>query len=218
MSVRRALFICLPLFIAAVSGRAAAPVDLGQGLSYVRVHAFAADEAALTGALAANTALVIDLRYTTAEKENGNAFYGALAKHNGAAPLFVLVSPATPAPLAEALSASSIKFISLGIKGSLPNAQVVVKQPADTDRRAYDALESGLPLAALLSGKIEKNRYDEASLMKDFRNGNLDAEPPPGPDPSKKDDDGTLKAPVLTDRVLQRAVHLHAALQAIKAR
>ncbi len=197
---------------------AATPLDLGSGLSYVRVHSFPADEVALTTALAANSSLVVDLRYTSDATENAETFYRILAKHTGPAPLFFLVSPSTPAALAETLAASSIKFISLGVRNSLPAPKVVVQQPADVDQRAYEALESGLPLADLLSGKIDKSRYDEASLMNDFRNGNTEPEPPPGPDPTAKHDEAAKKAPVLTDRVLQRAVHLYNALQAIKAR
>jgi hypothetical protein len=219
MPASRAFRICSLLFLLVASvARAATPVDLGSGLSYVRVHSFAVDEAALTTALAANNPLVVDLRYTSAAPENAETFYRVLARHTGPAPLFFLVSPSTPAALAETLAASSVKFISLGVKDSLPAAKVVVLQPADVDKRAYEALESGLPLADLLSGKIEKNRYDEASLMNDFRNGNTEPEPPPGPDPAAKHDETVKRAPVLMDRVLQRAVHLYNALQAIKAR
>ena len=46
--------------------------------------------------------------------------------------------------------------------------------------------------------------------MKEFKNGNHDARPPEG------NADGTKTPPPLTDRVLQRALHLHRALQALK--
>jgi hypothetical protein len=218
MPLSRAICISLALFVVATCARGAGPVDLGQGLNYVRVHSLVADETAVTAALTANNALVLDLRYPAAAQENSEAFLRALAKHTGPAPLFILVSPATPVALAESLTASSVKYISLGVRGSVPTAQVLVVQTADADRRAYDALESGLPLADLLSGKIDKSRYDEASLMNDFRNGNTEAQPPTPPDPNAKKDDDAKKAPVLTDRVLQRAVNLYSALQAIKSR
>lgn len=225
MPLSRAVRFCLVLLLtvaclraAAGQGLGAGPIDLGQGLSYVRVHSMVSDEASVASALAANNALVLDLRYTVGARENGNAFFRALATHTGPAPLFILVSPSTSGAVGEILAASSVKFITLGTKDALPTPKVVVNQAADADQRAYEALESGMPLAALLSGKIDKSRYDEASLMKDFRSGNTDAEPPAPPDPTAKKDDDAKKAPVLTDRVLQRAVHLHAALQSIKAR
>jgi len=49
--------------------------------------------------------------------------------------------------------------------------------------------------------------------VKEFEHGNPNAAPPAEPDLAKP---APEKAPVLTDRVLQRAVHLHRALAALK--
>ncbi|MSU45657.1 MAG: hypothetical protein EXS42_00655 [Lacunisphaera sp.] len=88
----------------------------------------------------------------------------------------------------------------------------MVQTAAAADRRAYDALETGTPLATLISGKVEKDRFDEATLVKEFKNGNPDASPPPLPDPTAlKSAAAPEKLVPLTDRVLQRAVHLHRA-------
>jgi hypothetical protein len=203
----------------AVVVRAVGPVDLGQSLSYFRVHAETSDEKQIGEALAANHALVLDLRYTSATKADAGAFGQVLAKRTGSEPLFLLVSPETPLSIAEALSASPIKFVTLGVQGSLPTPAVVVEQSARDDRRAYDAFESGQPLPELISGRIPKDRYDEASLMNDFRSGNVNAEPPAAPDPTAKPDGEEKKIPPpLVDRVLQRAVNLHRALLALKPR
>jgi hypothetical protein len=193
------------------------PQDLGQGLNYFRVHALADDAKALEAAVAGNAALVIDVRFASARPEDVALFEHALAQHHGAELLCVLVSPATPAAFAAALADGTGRFTTLGVSGAAPSPKVVVEQAAETDRRAYDALDAGTPLAALLSGKIEKDRYDEAALMNDFSNGNTSGEPPPAPDP-KTIKDAPEKPPVLIDRVLQRAVHLHRALAAIKSR
>lgn len=102
--------------------------------------------------------------------------------------------------------------LTLGAPGSAPAPNVVVQTAAAADRRAYDALETGTPLATLISGKVEKDRFDEATLVKEFKNGNPDASPPPLPDPTAlKSAAAPEKLVPLTDRVLQRAVHLHRA-------
>jgi hypothetical protein len=179
-------------------------IDLGQGLGYLRVHHL--DEAVKP--LAGGNTIVLDLRQTTVAAGSVAPFAAALAARPAGARLFVLVSPATPAALADLLPRS---LVTLGIKGSQPEPRVVVQQSADDDRQAYAALETGTALADLLSGKVEKDRYDEASLVQEFKGGNLDARPP---------ENVLAKGPAaparLTDRVLQRAVHLHRALLALK--
>jgi hypothetical protein len=201
------------LFIAlGLAARATEVTDLAQGLGYVRVHALIDS----TSVIAASTgALVLDLRYAAADDASAAALKAALAARPARPPLFILVSPATPAVLAPVISASSA--LTLGLASSSPTPKVAVKTDAATDRRAYDALETGTPLDQLISGKIEKERFDEATLVKEFKDGNPDAEPPPPPDPTApKAGDAPEKNAPLIDRVLQRAVHLHRALLALK--
>lgn len=188
--------------------------DLGEGLGYVRVHSFTQDGARLTAALSASTALVIDCRYTKDTPVEPEALERAFTARKPDAFLALLVTNET-GKLYLVFSALSPKLIALTPSGApaYPHTSVVVTQPADVDRRAYDGLDSGMPLEALITGKIEKERFDEAELVKEFENGNANAAPPPEPDPSKP---VAEKAPVLTDRVLQRAVHLHRALLALK--
>lgn len=193
--------------------------DLGQGLSYLRIHSVTDAEVALRKAVPGAGALVLDLRYATAGDESAAALQTALAGRSPNNPLFILVSPATPPALGSVISASPA--LTLGAAGSLPAPKVVVQTDAATDRRAYDALEAGTPLAKLISGKIEKERFDEATLVQEFKNGNPDAAPAPTPDPTAAKPAGAPEkeppAP-LVDRVLQRAVHLHRALLALKSR
>lgn len=196
---------------AATNAKSAEPFDLGEGLGYLRVHRVANALDLLARTLPRGTALVVDLRYTTASDDDAAAFGGVLARRSGGAPLLVLVSPQTPAALTPVLLKTPA--VTLGVAESLPVPTVAVAQTADADRRAYDAFDGGMTLEALITGKIEKERFDEASLVKEFEHGNPNAAPPAEPDLAKP---APEKAPVLTDRVLQRAVHLHRALAALK--
>ncbi len=193
--------------------------DLGQGLSYLRIHSVADSEVALRKAVPGAGALVLDLRYATAGDDSPAVLQTALAGRSPNTPLFILVSPATPPGLGAVISASPA--LTLGASGSLPVPKVVVQTDATADRQAYDALDAGTPLAKLISGRIEKERFDEATLVQEFKNGNPDAAPLPPPDPTAPKPAGaTEKEPPapLVDRVLQRAVHLHRALLALKPR
>jgi len=215
--LRRLLFsLALPLSTFCLAAPDT-PQDLGQNLAYLRVHEFQAASATVASALAGDRPLVLDLRYATGStRENAADLSAALAKRSASGPLFALVGPATPPPIAEALAAHPTKILRIGLGESAPSPQVVVAQPADADRMAYDAADHGTTLASLISGKVEKERYDEAALVKDFANGNLDPEPPAS-DPAGKSKTTATEAPPRppTDRVLQRAVNLHRALLAL---
>jgi hypothetical protein len=209
-------FLVLFLVLSSLS-RGTELTDLGQGLSYLRIHSVADSGTALRKAVPGAGALVLDLRYATANDDSASILQAAVAGRTAGHLLFILVSPATPPALGPFISASST--LTLGASGSWPAPKVVVQTDANTDRRAYDALDTGTPLAQLISGRIEKERFDEATLVQEFKNGNPDAEPPPTPDPTATPPAGTPEKPVpLTDRVLQRAVHLHRALLALKSR
>lgn len=202
------LFSALCL-LASVS--ATEPTDLGQGLSYLRVRS----PADSCKAVAAPGALVLDLRYATTDAAAVVELQSALAARPAGAPLFVLVGPATPPALLPLVRQPPA--LTLGLAGMSPAPRVAVKTDAATDRKAYEALEAGTTLDALITGKIEKERFDEATLVEEFNNGNPDAMPPPPPDPTAPKADGAPDKPaVLTDRVLQRAVHLHRALLALR--
>ncbi|HEX2860083.1 MAG TPA: hypothetical protein VHN79_00500 [Lacunisphaera sp.] len=191
------------LLILAVALRGTEPTDLGHGLGYLRVRSLEEAIAPLAG----KNAVVLDLRQVTATPESIPLFSAALSARPTGSRLFVLVSPDTPDAVAEILQGS---LVTLGTKGSRPKPQVEVMQSVDDDRRAYAALTDGTPLPDLVSGKIEKERYDEASLVQEFKNGNHDARPPTGAPKT------TASPPRVTDRVLQRAIHLHRALLALQ--
>ncbi len=197
--------------------RAADLTDLGHGLAYLRVQSLDDAEKDLRSVAAGGGAFVLDLRYCAATVDSAEILRAALASHTSESPLFVLVSPATPPIVADAIAKSPGRVLTLGIAGSVPGPKVVVKTDANTDRRAYDALKTGTPVETLISGKIEKERFDEATLVQEFKNGNHDAEPPPTPDPTEANPaNATDKPPPLVDRVLQCAVYLHRTLLALR--
>ncbi len=217
----RKLFLVLLSSVLGLLSSAAELTDLGQGLGYLRVHSLAADDAILRKSVSAPAALVLDLRYVTADAVATGEFKAIIAARPPGAQLFVLVSPATPPALAPALAA--FPALILGAPGSVPAPKVVVQTDAAADRRAFDALESGTELAKLITGRIEKERFDEATLVQEFKNGNHDVDFPAQPDPTAAKPDAPVPpketppaAPI--DRVLQRAVHLHRALLALRVR
>lgn len=207
----RWVLLALCALLPAPCAQATELTDLGAGLSYLRVHAVADT----TKAAASSGALVLDLRYATGDAAAAADLQAALSRRPANAPLYILVSPVTPAALAPVIRRSPA--LTLGPTDAQPTPKVVVKTDAATDRRAYDALGTGTPLDQLISGKIEKERFDEATLVEEFNNGYSDAAPAPAPDPTAAKPDGVPAKPaVLTDRVLQRAVHLHHAQLALK--
>lgn len=206
------------------AAKPAAPA-LGSDLAYVRVHSLAESASELPSALSAKPACVLDLRYTTATGESVAALRSALASYPNEASLFILISPSTPASVRETLNAGSRSFITLGIANPSSSPSITIKATAEEDRRAYDAFENGTPLAELVSGKIEKERYDEATLVQEFKNGNSDAVPPFPPDPTQsktpapgdKPEAATDDPPApLRDKVLQRTMNLHQALLVLR--
>lgn len=203
----RSLFFVL-LFVLPVFARATELTDLGGGLSYLRVASLNDSAKAVASAIGQYDALVLDLRYPAVGDESVATLRTALASRPAKNRVLVLVSPATPTAVAEALASAGTKCLLLGVKDSQPTPQVIVDQPAATDRLAYDALGADRSLASLTSGKVTKERFDEAALMKEFAGG----ETPTVADAAKTP---TAEA-VLIDRVLQRAVHLHRALVALK--
>jgi hypothetical protein len=203
--------LALSVSLLALRALAAPPVDLGGELTYLRVHSLVAERDAIVAALNQARTLVLDLRYPVDERDASDSLRQALSAPAVQPRLFVLVSPATSVPIAGVLAAAGPKLVTLGVKGSHPEPQVGVMQTAADDRRAFDALANGTSLADLISGKIDKERFDEAALVQDFKNGNPEAHPPEA-GPAK----ATEPPARLLDRVLQRAVHLQRALQALQ--
>lgn len=211
--VPRAFRRLLVLALAPVA-LAAAPVDLDPGLAYLRVPELAGpDHLGGTGGLGGRP-LVLDLRHTRATPAGADALRAALATRPASTPLFILVAPGTPASLAAALDPLPPGVLTLGVRTAVPAPRLVVAQAEEADRRAVTALDAGAAPATLVSGKVSKERFDEASLVREFADGrrtpSRPAATPAAPAPAAD--------PALVDRVLQRAIHLHRTLGAVRPR
>lgn len=206
----------LAVFLAVATAVAAAPPkplehDLGQGLAYVRVKRLPAD---LPGKAAdAAPSCVIDVRYAEADAVAATTFAAWLGfRATPRSPVLVLANPATSPALLEALSRPSARLgvVLIGAAGARFTPDLAVTVAAEDERRAYEALESGTTLASLLADHPEKVRNDEASLVR--------GQPGPGETPADAPPENSAprRPPPVIDAALQRAVHLHRALLALK--
>ncbi|HZL46655.1 MAG TPA: hypothetical protein VFC28_10545 [Opitutaceae bacterium] len=200
---------------------AAAALDLGQNLTYLRLHGRPDDVPNLT-AVWGKPALIIDLRYPGADA--ARYLPADLPPRPAPAPLFVLVGPATPLDALAALRRRAPALITLGLPapGLAPDIALVVK-PED-DRRADEALDSGVPVESLLSETVAKRRFDEAALIHERAQGPdaagttaVDAVAAATAPPAKPDHPAAAAAPPAEpkDAILQRAVQLYRTLMTL---
>jgi hypothetical protein len=211
------VIFCL-LFLAALTARAA-PLerDLGQGLAYGRVHRLPADLPGVTEKKP--RALVLDLRWATGDSAGATALDAWLKfRVSAASPVLLLVNRATATAVAEMLAArgSAAGLVTIGAASDKFTPDIAIDTAPEAERTAYDALEHGAAVDALISDRPdEKPRHDEAELARQHRN----------PAPVVDDSDSPESAPAekqppppppVTDRALQRAMHLHRALVALR--
>jgi len=185
-------------------------LELGGGLGYVRLRALPAD-----GALALahkSAALVVDLRYAGADARAATEFFSGLRKRaSNKAPVFILANHATAPDLLRVVAAggrgTGIVVVGIAAPGFAPD--VPVRATADEEQQAYAALDQGTGLAKLLADNPGKVRNDEASLTR---------ERPPEPLPENAEPAGAPapRAGPPVDATLQRALHLHRSLQALR--
>jgi hypothetical protein len=102
----------------------------------------------------------------------------------------------------------------LGLAGSDFFPDIALKTTPEAERLAYDALTDASALARLINPPITKPRNDEARLVADYLAGRTSE--PPAADPAPAATAPTPPPPPATDPVLQRAVHLHRSLLALK--
>lgn len=192
----------------AIHARAALTRDLGRNLVYHRVHRLPDDLPSVEAAR--KQPRVLDLRYVRADDAAAGALHAWIkAQATPRTPVFVLANSVTErdliGPFTGRSATGSVLVIGAAARGFHPD--IAVEISADDERRAYDAFESGAELATLLTENPHKVRNDEASLSRD-----RSTEPPPA---SAADDAGKNNA-VPIDAALQRAVHLHRTLVALR--
>ena len=211
------------LAIATPHFSSAAPItcDLGDMLAYHRITTLPADLPTEQGNR--KQSLILDLRFVRGDAAAGTALDAWLKFHSSTpSPVFLLINAETEAavlnPLARRLPTKGLLVVGAASPGLTP--ELALKTSPTEERKAYDALAAGTPLDVLLYYSPEKIRDDEASLMKG-RQSPVVALDDPADDLSTLSPD-TAKAaaqktpPPLIDVALQRAVHLHRALRALK--
>jgi hypothetical protein len=202
MSFFRAVLRLLAGF--AVVTAVAAPVtrDLGDGLLYVRIRELPADLP--TAPPVPGGACVLDLRYLTAGRDAAAAFAAWAEFRAGVrSPLFLLANRDTGLELRTVLRRlpRGGGCVVIGIAGPGFEPQLSVSSDPAAERAAYDALEGTVSVMDLLVENPGKVRLDEASLNR----------PPP------EDEVPPAAAPPLpVDAALQRALHLHRSLRALR--
>lgn len=186
-------------------GVAAPPVrDLGDGLGYVRIRELPADlPAQATGG---PNSLVVDVRYVTAGPEAAAAF-GAWLEFRAAprTPLFVLANRDTSLALRAVLRGPrrGAGLAVIGLPGPDFAPDLAVRTTVEEERAAYGAVEKDTPLATVLTDQPNKVRHDEARLSR-----------PLAVEPTAESEEAPRAIPV--DAPLQRALHLHRALRALR--
>jgi hypothetical protein len=191
--------------------------DLGRGLAYLRVTQLPADLPTKTAE--PRHALVLDLRFASADATDGKAFAAWLKfRANTSAPLTILVNPGTSPLLLRAFLASPLPpgVVTIGPAASEYTVDIPVTVSPQADRLAYDALANGTTIADLIAHKLDKPRRDEAQLARQHTNGGTDEDSDePSPKPATTPAPPVVEVPV-TDLVLIRAVQLHRALLALR--
>ena len=199
----------LGMAILLVSAALAAPIEreLGGGLLYLRVHTLPEDLPAKPGGRI--SPCIVDVRFVRADAKPA-AEFSAWIKQRATqrTPVFVLANADTSQTVLKELAGlergRAVVVVGMERGGFRPD--VPVKGSPEDERRAYDALEKGAAISTLLTDNPEKVRNDEASLSKDrLAEASADAASEAG-----------KKAPPPIDLTLQRALHLHRALVALK--
>lgn len=213
MMKRTTLFIlAVTLVTPFVAGAAPLERDLGQGLRLIRLHELPADlPNAAPEKKRAAAPVVIDVRYVRAEDDGATAFQRWVnARATSRAPVFLVANADTSRELLEPFINRSpeSRVVVIGVPERWFQPHLSVQVSDEHERRAYDALEKGASIASLLVENPDKVRNDEASLSRD-RLAEASAETAAEELAPKSD------APPI-DAALQRAVHLHRTLVALR--
>ena len=199
--------VLVAVFGSAACQAASIPLDLGQGLTYYRVHELPADMPSTpTGSPGA---CVLDLRFV----KTGDSAAGVLKawlkiSASTKTPIFVLENASTsPVLLAAVGSGGPAGLLSVAPDSAGLAPDIAVHVSAEADAKAYRALETGTPIMALLKDNPEKPRIDEAYLEKEHLSD--------GDAPDAASDQHAPPSPLI-DLVLQRAVQVDRGLLALK--
>jgi hypothetical protein len=166
---------------------------------------------------------VLDLRFVSSDPEAAAPLAGWLRNRaRPQAPVLVLVnretSSAVLALLAPARLPAGAVSVGLATPGFTPDITLPVEPAAD--HTAYEALEHGQSIDELINPRIDKVRHDEAAMARERAAGVVPAEADDtsGAEAEEKSPPAMPPATPATpvDHVLQRAVQLQHALQALR--
>lgn len=194
--------------------RGLAATELAPGLIYLRPTALV-ESIRLPND---TPAVVIDLRQVaSADADAANALLSAI-KTGSAAPhrlIIALVAPDTSSALRTRLTQLP-RCLTVARFAEGFTTDITVNTSAEADQMARVALAEGTAPEKLLSAPLEKTRYDESALMREHR-GEPSLKPKKAAESPSTDKPAPALAPVVvTDAVLQRAVHLYLGLVALK--
>jgi len=205
--MKRGLFLVSLLILPLLANAVPVEREVGNGLLYYRVHKLPDDLPGKTAGRVAPT--IVDVRYVNADANAAAALFTWLRNRaTSRSPVFVVANSDSSPALLKVISGNprGSGIVVVGIARGAFRPDVAVKGSAEDERRAYDALEKGGLLSTLLTDNPDKVRNDEASLSKDrLAEASADA----------AIDAGKKESPLI-DVALQRAVHLHRALVALK--
>lgn len=210
-------FACVTLMGTGLLGAERVERELGENLRYIRARILPTD---LPSAELKSVPLVLDLRYTAADPEAATALNAWLAfRATRRTPIFVLINPETAPALLNLFASvrSRPNILTIGRNSPESTADVSIPFTAEEERLAYDALSPTTSIDTLINENVGKARVDEASMMRE-RAEKLEPPTKEDPDASNAEDAKKPDAPVPPpiDRPLQRAVHLHRAMLALK--
>ncbi|MBS0664033.1 MAG: hypothetical protein JSR48_12275 [Verrucomicrobia bacterium] len=216
MRILVAFFLTCAALMAGTGSDGRLSRDLGQGLMYVRVRTLPAD---LPLAPPKPAPIVLDLRYTQGGDEAAAALQEWIGfRATARTPVFLLVNGSTAPAVLEYLDHAPphAGLLTIGLASSrfVPDLALAI-EPA-TDRAAYDALDHGATVESLITDQPDKPRHDEAEVVRQHTIAPESVDESEG-DGSDTPDTAAPVAPApLIDTVLQRAIHLHRALLALK--
>jgi hypothetical protein len=191
--------------------------ELADSLLYFRAEVIPRD---LPPADVKSGPLILDLRFALAEADATTALDAWLKlRATPVTPVFLLINSDTAPDLRKLLTdvMSRHSVITIGRATEEIKPDIEIETSNEEERRAYDALEQNAPIDSLLAENADKPRVDEAAIMRArdeageelFEANPLDRIAP-------TDTKSEAKAAPPIDRALQRAVHLHRALRALK--
>jgi hypothetical protein len=201
---------CLLLVLGWAPARAteSAPVvhELGETLTYVRLSDLNMAPPDVSGVI------ILDLRYAAPPEDPNLPALRPLLQSTGRLRL-VLVDAAPSQALRALLNQRDARVLTMGPNGLTPAADFPVKVDPLSDRTAYDALATGMDFNVLAGENQEKERMDEAALIRARVSGVRRPAAPPSAEPEAANPDAPPPPP--RDALLQHAIRLARGLQAL---